>query len=323
MKKATKRKIKRFIKRNAFAFFFGVFFISAFLMSTGYALLKTDLNLTGKGQIIVGNVEVDPEDAGGYCMSSITTEVTTAPWSRSALKKGIYDVTITNNSDESYHSWKLRMDATDDTSIITSYATTERVGDYIYFTSYSWNAEIAPGSSYTFEIELESSADMQELLDSIIITTCGRVTGEQEIITDGNASLVLGQDEVQLDVLIEGTELGTWGGVANIYTITFTNNTEYTVTDYRAVIYYGGVTLNNVYPVNKTDDPENSLVTITNTSPGNATLEPGMSTSVTFVVNTTDPTYIPQIVAAGLKKQLKEQKFYSFFSWHKIFQEVL
>ena len=274
-------------------------FLGLCLVSTGYALRNSKLAVTGKSYI--GGA---PSGGDNLCSASFSYAQTATPWSNRSVRSSIFNITFKNNSNEAYHSWQIRMNKSENTTLTTSHAMVTSDDNYIYMSSYSWNAEILPGASLTFEVQIDTDVEYEVLLDSLVITTCGRVNDseEQEVISSGNASIVLGQQEVALDVEITLNEAGAWGGQVNLYTVAFVNNSNYNVTDYRATIYYGPYTLDSVYPCTKSEDLEKYLVYISNTSSGNAPLGIGERTEVTLVIRTADVTYMPDIVAAGLKK---------------------
>lgn len=306
MKRGTKRKIKKFVSNNTYALFLVAVFAVLGFMTTGYALLKSTGSLNGLAEIIASSSEPsDPEDVTDSCSTNLETSMR-ATWINGDVSIGQFNVTINNDSSEAYMNWKLRIYAPGDYTASSAYVTSVREGDYLYISSFSWNAEIPAEDSYTFELEVRGpvDADMEHILDTMIMVTCGRATQDKEIITDGNASIELGQQELKLDVSFgEGTELGGWGGSANLYEVVLTNNTEYSTTDYRVVIYYGSESFNTAYPVNVISrDDANSLIELGNTASGDAPLAPGESLKFTLVLSANDTTYYPNIVAAGLKE---------------------
>lgn len=306
MRRITKRKIKKFLSNNTYVLLFIAVFTILGFMTTGYALLKSTGTLNGFAEIIANSEPDVPGDITEVCVSDIDGVMRTQPWPTGTNMKSLYDVTITNSSDETYYNWKMKMYAPQTYLISSSHATVERDGDYVLISSLGWNGVIEPGESTTFEMSAEApnGVDMANIFSGLAMIVCGRATDEKEEVTDGNASIELGQQEVKLDVSFgPKTQMGAWGGSVNLYEVVLTNNTEYSTTDIRTLIYYGPYALNTAYPVKiNRDEPANYILEVTNTATGNAPLAPGESFSFTLVINTRDTTFYPDIVAAGLKR---------------------
>ncbi len=293
-----KRKLKRFFKSHHFIICFLCLALALSIMSAGYALLKSNLSITGSSEISVGETPTDPEDVSKLCQTTITTEVTNS-WSENYL----VNITLNNNSQDAIYSWKLKFTDSQDMTITSNHGTVTLENEYYYFSGLSWNSEIASENSITAEIQIRTSrTDINEILNSIIIVTCGRAsTGEDNEVTSGGASINLGQLERQIQASAEITEAGAWGGGYNIYTITITNNLSQTITGWRGMVYYGTESvLHSVYPCNVTRDDEAHNFIASNTHSGDGTLQPGASVTFTLVLNTTNTSYIPDMVFAGV-----------------------
>lgn len=299
MKKRTKKKIKKYFKKHKYlVFLFFVLFLLVF-MGTGYSLLKTELYLNGNAKINNSSSSED-EDKSGVCQMSLDFEQR-ANWGDNY----IYKITINNNSSNTINEWVLKFLEKDDITLEEFSGTLYEEGGYYYLASVAWNATIEPNSYQEILIQFSANGDIDKFLNNIIIVACGGMeTEEKKIIKQGNASLELKQLEVQLDVKIELKESGLWGSEQNSYTLTITNNTNYTILSWRGMVYFGDKTVNpssnSINALIITDRTDVSFLFENNG--GNGGILPGESIELEMILSTADPDFFPDIVVAGLRE---------------------
>lgn len=296
MKRRTKRKIKKFFK-NKINVVFIVALSFVLFMSSGYALLKTDLTLSGRSKIAKETTQ-DPEDASDVCSIPISYNVTTH-WQTGDINNYSMEFVVSNASEATIYSWQFKAKLSDRLEITTGDALVSSSNGYVYFGSKDYNGEIAPGGEIKVGLNMSTPYTVDEVMASFIPVSCGRASAgdDTQYLVDGEASLELGQLEVPMNITKTITGAGIWGGSTNQYTITVTNDSEYTISSIRGVIKLAdGVRLNNVYPCNKTQDGQ----TI-NFDMNWQTLTPGKSFELTLVLDSVAKDYVPDIVVAGLK----------------------
>ena len=299
MNRKFRRKFKKFFSKNQTLVLFITLFIMLAFMSTGYALLKTDLLFNSTSKIVTdSSIISDPDDKAYDCKTVITYEITNS-WTGNY----IINFTISNNGERKINNWKIKFaDSNDITAVSSAAGNVTKTDGYYYISGMTWNSSIESGSSISAQAQISTSrTDIDSILKNIIIVSCGRATsgGTTQKISSGKATLDLGQLEKQINASIEITEAGAWGGAVNIYKVTITNSLDVAITDWRGMIYYGDTTLNSVYPCNTTRNDDAKNIIVSNTSSGDGALDPGSSISITLVLNTKDTTYIPDYIFAG------------------------
>lgn len=309
MKREWKRKIRKIKAKNPLLLFTLLTIFTISIMTSGYALLKTELTLNGEANISNDSSESggetggdikDPEDMSAICQTDISYTIKNS-WTNN------YQVTltITNNSNEAIHSWQIKLVNSENVTIQAYTANVSQNDDgYYYLSSMSYNSEIAAdGGTVSVDVQFTTSEDIDAIINSFVVVACGRAAEEDRvIIEDGPAKLVLGQLEVPLNATLTVDAAGDWGGIVNRYTLTITNNSDYDITEWRGMLYFGDAVTNTN---NSSIDPctvtkEDGYWTFTNHG-GNGTIAKGETLKLTIVLYTSDTTFVPNVVVAGLK----------------------
>lgn len=311
MKRSTKRKIKKAFNKNPLILF-GICIIPVFiLMSTGYSLLKQELQINGSSSIEKGTGgEKDPEDMSEICTAGISFSKITS-WGSDRYQ---YNLVVTNNSSEPYYSWQLKF-PTADISISSGSVTISQTENATYISNLSHNNELDPGvSTEELFLDITYNGDIEALFDQAIITACGRASGEKQVITDGVVSMTLEQLEIPLDVAVTLSQ--DWGE-NKLYTVVINNNNEVGTSGFRVILYYGlGKKVLNTYSwtADTTTRASEGILTANNGWAQQGEIEPGKSSEIfylqvqclkddpNYASCVSDNSFIPNVVAAGVKK---------------------
>ena len=264
MKRATKRKIKRLYNKNSFLFLGILVFAIVTMMSTGYALLNEKLTLNGKSTIKNENEGKDPEDLGEVCTTGISFSLRSS-WGGNRYQ---YDMVITNNSDEAYYSWQIKIPS-DSINIVSGSANIQQKNGATYISNLSHQAELDSGES----------------------------------ITDGPISITLEQLEVPLEAKV--TLQSDWGS-EKLYTIVLYNNNDVDVTGFRVLLYYGmDNTVSNTYSWSKdlTTYADEHIMAANNGWAQQGEISAGGHSETFYLqIKCSDSSFLPNIVAAGVSK---------------------
>lgn len=264
-------------------------------LSTGYALLRTELNIGG---LTILEPIIDEEDNTKVCKAAVETTVVSS-WNGTNYS---LNIKIKNNSNENYYSWQIRFTGNGSETLTTGDAKVTTSNGNIYLTNLSYNGEIDSNKELTISVNLSTTMNIDEFRESLVVVACGRSSDQENTITHGGATLVLGQTEKELQAVITLKTAGIWGGGYNEYNIKITNNTDIKTSSWRGVIYYGkNAKLSSIYPCLNTDDPTTHTVSIANNASADGAMDIGGSSEYTLILQTNDTTYIPDIVVAGLK----------------------
>ncbi|MDD2377034.1 MAG: cellulose binding domain-containing protein [Clostridia bacterium] len=136
------RRLKSIMKNNILKIILGVFVFSIIFIGIGYSLLVTNLNITGKVNLIAS----EPPYKLSYIIDS---------W----FSKGKYyynvNITITNNSNSILENWFIKMDFPINTSIANAWNTTYQIANNtITFSNMSYNGNIGIGESTDFGFQI-------------------------------------------------------------------------------------------------------------------------------------------------------------------------
>ena len=299
MKRATKRKIKRLYNKNSFLFLGILVFAIVTMMSTGYALLNEKLTLNGKSTIKNENEGKDPEDLGEVCTTGISFSLRSS-WGGNRYQ---YDMVMTNNSDEAYYSWQIKIPS-DSINIVSGSANIQQKNGATYISNLSHQAELDSGeSTEAIFLDITYDGDIEALFSKAIITACGRASGEKKVITDGPISITLEQLEVPLEAKV--TLQSDWGS-EKLYTIVLYNNNDVDVTGFRVLLYYGmDNTVSNTYSWNKdlTTYADEHIMAANNGWAQQGEISAGGHSETFYLqIKCSDSSFLPNIVAAGVSK---------------------
>lgn len=120
-------------------------------------------------------------------------------------------------------------------------------------------------------------------------------SSNDNVVTDGDASLELGENETGLRVVKVMEAEHDWDGTANRYKLTIYNDTEKTITNFRGIIKYKDATFSYGDYITSFDNETGTA----NISCGWMTIPAGGSLSFEFVIRTTQDGYYPDIVVVG------------------------
>lgn len=300
MKRTTKRKIKNLFNKNSLLFLGILVFTIVTMMSTGYALLSEKLTLNGNSNIKnASQGNKDPEDMGDICTAGITFNLRTS-WGGNRYQ---YDMIVTNNSSEAYYSWQIKL-PTDNIKVVSGSANISQQNGATYISNLSHQAELDAGESTSaIFLDITYEDDIEKLFDKAVITACGRASGEKRVITDGPVSITLEQLEVPLEAKV--TLQSDWGS-EKLYTIVLYNNNDIDVTGFRVLLYYGmDNTVSNTYSWNKdlTTYADEHIMSANNGWAQQGAISAGGHSETFYLqLKASDSSFIPNIVAAGVKK---------------------
>lgn len=300
MKRTTKRKIKSLFNKNSLLFLGILVFAIITMMSTGYALLSEKLTLNGNSSIKNDSQgDKDPEDMGDICTAGISFNLRTS-WGGNRYQ---YDMIVTNNSSEAYYSWQIKL-PTDNINIVSGSANISQQNGATYISNLSHQAELDAGdSTEAIFLDITYEDDIEELFDKAVITACGRASGEKQVITDGPVSITLEQLEVPLEAKV--SLQSDWGS-EKLYTIVLYNNNDVDVTGFRVLLYYGmDNTVSNTYSWSKdlTTYADEHIMAANNGWAQQGAISAGGHTETFYLqLKASDSSFIPNIVAAGVKK---------------------
>lgn len=210
---------------------------------------------------------------------------------------------VTNNSSEAYYSWQIKL-PTDNINIVSGSANILQQNGATYISNLSHQAELDAGESTSaIFLDITYEDDIEKLFDKAIITACGRASGEKKVITDGPVSITLEQLEVPLEAKV--TLQSDWGS-EKLYTIVLYNNNDIDVTGFRVLLYYGmDNTVSNTYSWNKdlTTYADKHIMSANNGWAQQGAISAGGHSETFYLqLKASDSSFIPNIVAAGVKK---------------------
>ncbi len=119
---------------------------------------------------------------------------------------------------------------------------------------------------------------------------------KDNIVTDGDASIELGDSETGIRVVKVLEEEHTWGGTANVYKLTLYNDTDSPITSFRGIIKYKNANFSYGSYITSFDDAAG----IANVYCDWMTIPVGGSITLDFVIMTTQDGYYPDIVIVGV-----------------------
>ena len=149
------RKLNRLKKRKKFKLILTITILVAIvLVVPAYAYMREQLGVTGKTQIVQQYTE-------DLCEGNVTYLVES--WTSSDDKYYKISFTITNDGDKEYNFWDVYFDVPSDAELST-FSSTEAVivGNQIKASNVSYNGNLAPGASTSFEIQFTSNASDYE-----------------------------------------------------------------------------------------------------------------------------------------------------------------
>ncbi len=300
MKRTIKRKIKNIFNKNYLIFLGILVFVIITMMSAGYALLSEKITLNGNSSIKTDSQEdKDSEDMSDICSAGISFNLRTS-WGGNRYQ---YDMILTNNSSEDYYSWKIKL-PTENINIVSGSANILQENGATYISNLSHQSELKAGDSTdTIFLDITYEDDIEKLFNKAIITACGRASGEKTVITDGPVSITLGQLEVPLDAKI--VLQNDWGS-EKLYTIVLYNNNDVDITGFRVLLYYGtDNTVSNSYSWSKdlTSYADEHIMAASNGWTQQGVISAGGQSETFYLqLKASDSSFIPNIVAAGVKK---------------------
>lgn len=246
MKRRTKRKFKRFFRKNSLVFFVVPLIASIFCFGIAYSQLKKGLDIDGNAKI------VGSPQPGDICDIGLTFTETTS-FDPNVLQ---FIVIFTNNSDEDMHSITIRFQKNNKFSF--SWGTgvhSSEDDDYIYLELEAWiyaaqlgnnedgtqRVSLHPGESISIEFgfNITEAMTVDDIRNLGTITNCGQYGDDHYTeLKKGNAVLLLSPAEVEIDASIEFVGSNVYSNQLE-YIVRLTNNYEFDVTDWRLNIYYG------------------------------------------------------------------------------------
>ena len=137
------RRLKSIMKNNILKIILSVFVFFIVFISIGYSLLVTNLNITGKANLIA----LDPQYNLSYSIDS---------WYTNGEYYYNVNITITNNSNRILDNWSIKMDFPTNTSVTNTWNTTYQISNNnITFSNMSYNGNIGIGASTDFGFQIK------------------------------------------------------------------------------------------------------------------------------------------------------------------------
>ena len=292
MKKRTKRKIKKFFKKNLVFLFCVPLFVTLFLITTAYSLHTQELTVTGKGQIISA-IDTPTEN---YCSFEVTyTDTNTSGYEANKS----FDINFTNTSTKIMHTIILEFDKIGEYTGFYGPGTVVEDGDKIRLLVATYLTPIYPNETKTFQMFIENTdTTIEEWMNTFSIVGCGQNgTDTNTTIGSGDNTMILNPYEEQILGTSEYYITHSWEAV-NEYKIVIENNTNHDLTGWRAYIYYGPATYEFGYNFWKLyDEPEEKRLMLY----GNDTLTPGQQVVIYLgLSDIPSDDFNPTVLAAGL-----------------------
>ncbi len=306
--KSTKRKIKRFFKRNSVLFIFVLIVVPfLFIMGTGYSLSKISLQLNGDSEITYEEYN-DPEDASHRCKMGVSYVIENQWGGNGSSIKGYAKFSLENQSDGDILMFIMKIpNANTFTVLDHAYYSSSVKNSSSYLASISWAGDIKKGQTGTFQVAYEAvdGTDVNSILDRAIITNCGGTAIQGgKTLTSGNATLTLADLEFELDASIEYVSTDVNDPTLKTYKLTIKNNSEYQTATWRGVIDYSGAELHTMSQCVFEDNPDQKLVSISDRSSsvsfGNGYIDPGNTVTIDLMIKNADDNWQPKFVFAGL-----------------------
>lgn len=291
-----RRLIKRFFKKKSSLIICLGILLSFVLMSNGYSILNTVLNITGTSSIINNTEQVWKPD-----VEFINT--------KQMENLFFYDIIIHNNSKSTHQNWEIKI--YDDENITQAYEYGRQEDGYRIIKNTEWDNRIEPEGTiaitiiFTVNPVVESKMTLAEYAKYFVenyIEVSGSLDEphrEGTVITNGKASLTLKESEIEVKNFTIKLNPSYTTEVENErqYMIDITNDTGYDFIKVRANVYTG--------EENKLLEVSPSEITCqnkTNTSfelPLWIQIPKGQTTSIYLMIIAKDENFIPDIVLSA------------------------
>lgn len=308
MKKIPFKILKTFFSKKTSLLLCISIVLAFVVMASGYSILKTRFDVTGNSSI--HSKETNPDDLSKICNSKLEFNKT-GEWGNTF----VYEITIYNHSSQAYKQWKLKIY---DTGYITfpTWFEGKRIEDGWELISNTWNSIIEPGSKLTVSLTFDVIENFQDTMTIqeyakyfvehfIVVSGCGGIPQEQEskVITNGNASLTLGQfeEEVKTYTLQRNENYICGNPNEKQYILTIRNESNQDYIGIRSNIYFGSE--NTLVSIEPKEIIYQYDTNVTFETPSWLQIAPNETVNIYINIIVEEDTFLPDMVVAALIKQ--------------------
>ena len=207
-------------------------------------------------------------------------------------------ITLTNNSDNPYTSWTIRIPSNNVTVEDVENASYYYKSGSAYITSLGSFEKLAPGESIMIDAVISTpKSNLDDTFKYMVLTDCTSKTSNT--ISKGNAKLSLGELEVELtpELVFEQSKDNE-----TTYALYLKNNNTMMVKNPRLVIYLETGTFGSLSTFTVTENKEDKTISAIDMRDTDSIINRGYkSQKYTLVLKNIPEGYIPDIVAAGTK----------------------